>query len=157
MRRKKAKRPEEGRQPVLYTFSSVVSWAVDTVGFYLLNLLLRGFLGVYTEPVCNVLARVSSSLFNFHVNYKLVFSSSQPYGQAMLRYYFLAIPQLAVSTVLVTLFVRLLSVETASGATAVKIVVDGCLFIASFFIQKYWVFRNKDSKPGTRAEDKQRK
>ena len=149
MKREKRKpiEPEEGKQPLLYTFSSVVSWAVDTAGFYLLNLLLRPLLGGYTEPVCNVLARVVSSLFNFHVNYKLVFSSKQPYGNAMLRYYFLAIPQLAVSTVLVTLFTRLLNADSAGAATAVKIVVDGCLFVASFFIQKYWVFRKKDRAP----------
>jgi putative flippase GtrA len=153
MKIKKGKQLPKGAQPVLYTFSSVLSWAVDTAGFYLLNLLLRPFLGGYTEPVCNVLARVVSSLFNFHVNYKVVFGSTQSYGQAMLRYYFLAVPQLAVSTVLVTLFCRLLKVDAASGATAVKIVVDGCLFVASFFIQKYWVFRKKESKPGTRAEE----
>ena len=156
MKRKRKKRIEleSGKQPVLYTFSSVISWAVDTAGFYLLNLLLRPLLGVYTEPVCNVLARVGSSLFNFHVNYRFVFGSTQPYGKAMLRYYFLAIPQLAVSTVLVTLFTRLLHVDSAGAATAVKIVVDGCLFVASFFIQKYWVFRKKDSEPASGAKHK---
>ncbi len=148
------KKNEKGRQPLLYTASSVVSWAVDTACFYALNLLLRGLLGAWTDPVCNVLARVVSSLFNFHVNYRLVFTSTEPYGRAMLRYYFLAVPQLALSTALVTAFTRLLHINAAEGATAVKIVVDGCLFIASFFIQKYWVFRKKDSRPGTRAEDK---
>ena len=154
MKGRKGEQAPKGAQPVLYTFSSVVSWAVDTAGFYLLNLLLRPLLGVYTEPVCNVLARVVSSLFNFHVNYKLVFRSSQPYGQAMQRYYFLAVPQLAVSTVLVTLFCRLLKVDAANGATAVKIVVDGCLFVASFFIQKYWVFRKKEEPAGETSAEK---
>ena len=153
MRIKKGKQIEKGKQPVLFTFSSLVSWAVDTAGFYVLNLLLRAPLGALADPVCNVLARVVSSLFNFHVNYKLVFGSRQPYGKAMLRYYFLAVPQLALSTVLITAFTRLLHVDTANGATAVKIVVDGCLFVASFFIQKYWVFRRKDLKPGSRVEE----
>ena len=144
---KRGKKPAdlgEGKQPVLYTMSSVLSWAVDTGGFYVLNLLLRPLLGGYTEPVCNVLARVVSSLFNFYLNYRVVFGSTQPYGKAMLRYYLLAVPQLAVSTVLVTVFTRLLHVDSAGAATVVKIVVDGCLFVASFFIQKYWVFRKKD-------------
>ena len=153
-KRKKRTELEAGKQPVLYTFSSVISWAVDTSGFYLLNLLLRGPLGSAADPVCNVLARVVSSLFNFHVNYRFVFSSREPYGRAMLRYYFLAVPQLALSTVLITAFTRLLHVETTNGATAVKIVVDGCLFVASFFIQKFWVFRNKNLTPDTKAKDK---
>ena len=150
---KKPVETAERKQPVLYTLSSVLSWAVDTGGFYVLNLLLRPILGGYTEPVCNVLARVVSSLFNFHLNYRVVFCSTQPYGKAMLRYYLLAVPQLAVSTVLVTLFTRLFHVDSAGAATAVKIVVDGCLFVASFFIQKYWVFRKKDQTPGSSTEE----
>ena len=153
---KREEKPSEaakGKQPLLFILSSVLSWVVDTGGFYVLNLLLRPLLGGYTEPVCNMLARAVSSLFNFLLNYKVVFGSTQPYGKAMLRYYFLAIPQLAVSTLLVTVFTRLLHTDSAGTATAVKIVVDGCLFIISFFIQKYWVFRKKDLKPESRAEE----
>ena len=49
----------------------------------------------------------------------------------------LAVPQLAVSTVLVTVFTRLLKVDSANAATAVKVFVDAGLFVASFFIQKH--------------------
>ena len=153
---KREEKPSEvakGKQPLLFILSSVLSWAVDTGGFYVLNLLLRPLLGGYTEPVCNVMARAVSSLFNFLLNYKVVFGSTQPCGKAMLRYYFLAVPQLAVSTLLVTVFTRLLHVDSAGAATVVKIVVDGCLFVISFFIQKYWVFRKKDLKPESRAEE----
>ena len=146
---KKPIKTVKGKQPVLFIISSILSWVVDTGGFYVLNLLLRPLLGGYTEPVCNVLARVVSSLFNFYLNYRVVFGSTQPCGKAMLRYYLLAVPQLAVSTVLVTVFTRLLHVYSAGAATVVKIVVDGCLFVASFFIQKYWVFRKKDQTPGS--------
>ena len=151
--REKPSEAAKGKQPLLFILSSVLSWVVDTGGFYVLNLLLRPLLGGYTEPVCNVMARVVSSLFNFLLNYKVVFGSTQPCGKAMLRYYFLAIPQLAVSTLLVTVFTRLLHTDSAGAATAVKIVVDGCLFVISFFIQKYWVFRKKDLKPESRAEE----
>ena len=151
--REKPSEVAKGKQPLLFILSSVLSWVVDTGGFYVLNLLLRPLLGGYSEAVCNVLARVVSSLFNFHLNYRVVFGSTQPYWKAMQRYYFLAIPQLAVSTVLVTVFTRLLHADSAGAATAVKIVVDGCLFVISFFIQKYWVFRKKDLKPESRAEE----
>ena len=151
--REKPSKVAKGKQPLLFILSSVLSWAVDTGGFYVLNLLLRPLLGGYTEPVCNMLARAVSSLFNFLLNYKVVFGSTQPCGKAMLRYYFLAVPQLALSTVLVTVFTRLLHTDSAGAATVVKIVVDGCLFVISFFIQKYWVFRKKDLKPESRAEE----
>ena len=134
---------EKARQPLRYVLSSVASWAVDTGLFFLFELLFGALLGGLAEPVCNVIARALSSFFNFNVNNRLVFHSELPYGKTLLRYYCLAIPQLAASTLLLTLFVYLLRVESAGGSTAVKIAVDAILFVASFFIQKFWVFSQK--------------
>ena len=137
---------EKARQPLRYVLSSLASWAVDTGLFFLLELLFAPLLGLYAEPVCNVAARALSSFFNFNVNNRLVFHSELPYGKTLLRYYCLAIPQLAASTLFLTLLVRLLHVESAGGSTAVKIAVDAILFVASFFIQKFWVFSHRTGK-----------
>ena len=135
---------KKGRQPLLYTLSSIVSWAVDTGVFFLLRLLLGTALGSAAETVCNVAARAVSSFLNFNLNNKLVFNSTGNYGRALFRYYCLAVPQLAVSTLLLNQFVDLLAIESAHGSTAVKIAVDACLYVANFFIQKFWVFSKKD-------------
>ena len=74
---------------------------------------------------------------------RLVFRSRGSYGREVLKYYCLCIPQALVSTALITLLVNLLQVENTGGATVVKLFVDAALFVISFFIQKYWVFRNK--------------
>ena len=134
---------EKAKQPIRYALSSVASWVLDTGLFYLLRLLLGSALGGAAETVCNVIARAVSSFFNFNLNNRLVFDNRGSYGKAMLRYYCLALPQLAASTLLLNLFVRLLHLESAQAATLVKIVVDGCLFVLSFFIQKFWVFAGK--------------
>ena len=134
---------KQGRQALLYTASSAASWVVDTGMFYLLKLLLSSALGAFAAPVCNVGARFVSWLVNFGLNNRLVFRSSLPAGAAFWRYMCLAVPQLAASTLLLTLFVRLLHAESAGGSTAVKIAVDSALFVASFFIQKYWVFADR--------------
>ena len=136
---------EKAKQPIRYALSSVASWVLDTGLFYLLRLLLGSALGGAAETVCNVIARAVSSFFNFNLNNRLVFDNRGSYGKAMLRYYCLALPQLAASTLLLNLFVRLLHLESAQAATLVKIVVDGCLFVLSFFIQKFWVFAGKKS------------
>ena len=145
---------KKGKQPLLYVLSSVASWAVDTGGFFVLSLLFGSALGTYSEAVCNIAARVISSFFNFNLNNRLVFRNTGSYGKALLRYYCLAVPQLAASTLLLTLLVHLLKIETTHGATAVKIVVDGCLFVASYFIQKFWVFPHRDKQSDSTAEDK---
>ena len=144
---------KKGKQPLLYVLSSVASWAVDTGGFFVLSLLFGPVLGTYSEAVCNIAARVISSFFNFNLNNRLVFQNTGSYGKALLRYYCLAVPQLAASTLLLTLLVHLLKIETTHGDTAVKIVVDGCLFVASYFIQKFWVFPHRDNQSDSTAED----
>ena len=144
---------KKGKQPLLYVLSSIASWVVDTGGFFVLSLLFGAALGAYSEPVCNIAARVISSFFNFNLNNRLVFRNTGSYGKALFRYYCLAVPQLAASTLLLTLLVHLLKIETTHGATAVKIVVDGCLFVASYFIQNFWVFSHKDNQSDSTAED----
>ena len=52
-------------------------------------------------------------------------------------------PPEAVSTLLQMLLVYLFSVTGSEGKTLLKILVDGGLFIASYFIQKNWVFAKK--------------
>lgn len=128
---------KKAKQAALYTASSLCSWALDTGLFRLL-------LGYFGPSVSNVAARAISSFFNFNVNNRLVFRSEERYGKALLRYYLLAIPQLAASTGLLELFVWLFHVENKDLTTLIKILVDGTLFVASFFIQKYWVFAKKD-------------
>ena len=133
---------KKGREPLLYTLSSLSSFLI------------------YAEPVCNLTARALSSFYNFNMN-RLVFRSRGSYGREVLKYYCLCIPQALVSTALITLLVNLLQVENTGGATVVKLFVDAALFVISFFIQKYWVFRNKkpasDDGPETRQITDKRK
>ena len=145
---------KKGKQPILYALSSGTSALLDTGLFHVLNLLLRTVLGAWSVPVSYVTARAVSSFFNFNLNNRLVFQNRGSYGKALLRYYCLAVPQLAASTLLLTLVVFLLKLESTEATTAAKITVDGLLFIASYFIQKFWVFRDKDHPAGTEsAED----
>ena len=86
-----------------------------------------------------------SSFFNFNANNRLVFEHRGGYGKALLRYYCLAIPIMLCSAGLVTLLDRVFGVTAPTLSTAIKICVDAVLFLASYTIQKKWVF----SKTGT--------
>ena len=137
---------KKAKQPLLFVFSSVASWVVDT-GLFRLGLALLGSLpGASATPVCNVLARVLSSFFNFNMNNRLVFQSEEPYGKALLRYYCLAVPIMLCSAGLVTLLDRALGVTAPALSTAIKICVDAVLFLASYSIQKKWVFSQNENK-----------
>ncbi len=130
-------------QPLKYAMASGSSFLVDVGLFYLFQLLLGEHLGAGADMVCTVLARILSSFFNFNVNNRLVFAHEGSYFRALLRYYCLALPIMLVSGGMVTLLDRLFGVSAPITRTAVKIVVDTLLFVASYLIQKIWVFPEK--------------
>ena len=131
---------KKGREPLLYTLSSLSSFLLDTGLFSVLHLLLKAALGIYAEPVCNLTARALSSFYNFNMN-RLVFRSRGSYGREVLKYYCLCIPQTLISMVCLTALVRALEISSPGFATFVKILVETALFFISYFIQKFWVFK----------------
>ena len=132
-----------------YALSSVASFIIDAGGVFLLTWLLSG-IGIHDpalSAVSTVGARAASSLVNFFINKKLVFESRVSTGRAMLRYYALAIPQLAVQWLLDLGLYSLFGIgEGAAGLrTLIHILVMCVLFVASYLIQQRWVFSAKKS------------
>ena len=126
-----------------YTVSSLTSAVVDTAAYALLTRLLQGIVKDFAlTAVAGVGARVISSLINFFMNKKLVFQTNVSTGKAMLRYYALALPQMATQVLLTQGVYALLNIpDTATGArTVVYTVVMTVLYFLSYMIQQRWVF-----------------
>lgn len=88
-----------------------------------------------------VVARLVSLFLNFTINNKLVFDGDDAYKRrAFMRFLALAGVCLTVSSVCVWW------VHTTFGApeTAVKIVVDGTLFVVNYNVQRLWVFKSDE-------------
>ena len=131
-----------------YTVSSLVSAVVDTGCYALFGRLLRGALqGLALTAAAGILARVISSLLNFFLNKTLVFRSSATTGRYMLRYYLLALPQMAAQVLLTQGMYSLLGIsDRAVGVrTVIYAVVMAALYIVSFMIQQRWVFAPQKS------------
>jgi len=126
-----------------YTLSSLACFVVDAGGVFLLTKILGSILqDPLLGAVATVGARVVSSLVNFFMNKKLVFQTNVSTGKAMLRYYCLALPQLAVQTLLNQGIYTLFGIgeEAAALRTLIHILVMAVLFIVSYTIQQRWVF-----------------
>ena len=130
-------------QPIKYALASGTSFLLDIGLFYLFQLLLGERLGAGADMVCTVIARIISSFYNFNVNNRLVFEHKGGYAGALLRYYCLAVPMMLLSGGTVTLLDRAFGVSAPILRTAVKAAVDTILFVASYLIQKAWVFSEK--------------
>ena len=132
-----------------YTVSSVACFVVDSGMVFLLTRLLGAILDdPLLSAVSTVGARVVSSLINFFMNKKLVFQSKVGTAKAMLRYYALAIPQLAVQWMANQGLYTLLGItkQQAGMRTVIHILVMCVLFVISFTIQQRWVFAPDTSK-----------
>ena len=132
-----------------YTVSSIVSAVVDNALFALLSGLLHSiFTGFPLTAVCTVIARAASSLLNFFMNHRLVFNSQAPTGKAMVRYYMLAVPQMAAQVLLTQSAYWLLRIsDSATGLrTLIYAVIMTVLYIVSYMIQQRWVFAAKTSR-----------
>ncbi len=131
-----------------YTASSLLSSVVDTAGYALLTWALDGvFSGLALTAVAGIVARVVSSLMNFFMNKKLVFQTNISTGKAMLRYFALAVPQMAAQVLLTEGVYALFGVaETATFLrTLIYMIVMTALFVVSYMIQQRWVFAPQTS------------
>ena len=132
-----------------YTLSSITSAVVDTAAYALLSKLFSGIVKAFAlTTVAGVGARVISSLLNFYMNKKLVFQTNVSTGKAMLRYYALALPQMAAQVLLTQGVYSLLNIaDSATGLrTLIYAVVMTVLYFASYVIQQRWVFAPEKNK-----------
>ena len=132
-----------------YTLSSLASAVVDTAAYSALSALLRGLLqGFALTAAAGVGARVISSLLNFFLNKKLVFQTNVDTKQAILRYYMLALPQMAAQVLLTQGVYTLFSISDSAAflRTLIYAVVMTALYFLSYMIQQRWVFAPQKSK-----------
>ena len=122
---------------------------VDTGTYALLTATLKNVLqGFALTATAGVAARVVSSLLNFYMNKKLVFQTQVSTSRALVRYYALALPQMAAQVLLTQGVYTLLSIsEQASGLrTAIYALVMTALYFLSYVIQQRWVFAPQETK-----------
>lgn len=126
--------------PAFFKFllSSASSSVIDLLLFQLFCAILKGVSNtVAYAAVATVIARVFSAIYNYLVNYFLVFNSSKNIGTTGIRYLSLAVVQMLCSAALTS---GLLMLTGANPELLVKVPVDICLFIISFQIQKRFVY-----------------
>ena len=124
-----------------FALSSILSAVVDFVVYYICRKFIFASHAVFSEHISShVTARVLSSLTNYILNAKTVFGGKTD-RRTLLRYYALAIAQMAVSAALVWIVQTALHITSPEFQTLAKMFVDTVLFFISFRIQHSWVFR----------------
>ena len=123
-----------------YLLSSISSFLLD-IGlfqFFLWSAIVVGTQrGAVLILLSTILARAISSYFNFTMNKNFVFNGEKRIQRTIVKYYSLAVFQMLLSALMVAVIWNMWS----GSETAIKIVVDTILFLASYQIQRRWVFK----------------
>lgn len=122
-----------------YIFSSGSSCIID------LGLFTVFFELIKKDTYASILARIVSSLYNFIINRKFVFNSTENKLKSFISYYFLVIIQMFISTLLVHIIFKLINVYP----TFIKVVVDLIIFFINYFVQKFYIFKASTSTSST--------
>lgn len=121
-----------------FVISALSSSILDLLLFSILCTFLKSKIGISYIAVATVGARILSSIYNFLINHRLVFKSSEKYNRTILKYFTLAICQMAASALFVTIFCMVLK---GINEFLVKVIVDTILFFISYQIQHNIIFK----------------
>lgn len=128
-----------GERFIKYIFSSVSSCLLDLVIFGVMCYFLKPKNPILYVTYSTVIARVISAVYNYLMNYRIVFKCKENIGMAALKYVLLAIIQMSCSALLVTGLIR---VWSNGLEVIIKAVIDTILFFISYVIQQRYVFKN---------------
>ena len=124
---------------VKFLFSSLSSSVVDILMFSLFCSMFRNVpVAIGYVMLATILARVISAIYNFLINYKVVFKGKGSKSQAAIKYFVLAVCIMLLSGGLVTFFTGLLPMVPEF---VVKIPVDCVLFLLSFVVLREIVYK----------------
>ena len=129
------------KEIIMFSASSFVGFITD-YGFYmLLSVITAGLGSTVSIPLSNIAARVVSSGINYTINKKLIFKEDKRFVKSAVQYFMLASIILAGNTVLLSLLVNKLNMNKY----AAKIITEITFFISSWLVQRFIIFRPKNT------------
>lgn len=121
-----------------FAFSSFSSFLLDYLLFMVFIKVLPIKYMADAVIAANVLARIISSFYNYSVNCRFVFQTEKKINTAA-GYFSLAIVILMLNSLILSLFVEKIHLS----AYPAKLLTEGILFIFSWLVQNFVIFKNK--------------
>ena len=128
---------------IKFSIAAMIAYLVDIISFYFLERLFVGLESNMKILLATVISRILCSIATYILNRGAVFKSHNKSSGAVIRFIILSVVQLLASWLLVLGIGSLLGGGDFTNMM-VKVVVDLVIFIASFSIQRDWVFKKTD-------------
>ena len=126
-----------------FLFSSLSSCVLDLIFFWIFCRALKGAFPFIYTALATVAARIISAVYNYLINYKIVFASKSNIRTSAVKYVTLAVIQMGLSAALVT---GIVNVFIGSSEVIIKVIVDTVLFFVSYKVQQKFVFKSRVDK-----------
>lgn len=124
-----------------FALSSLSSFVVDYIVYAIAILFLPTAPTSFRIFLANGLARVTSSIFNYSTNKKLVFKNDDSLVKTGMGYFGLAICLFVLDSLLIHLFYTVIGINLLFA----KVIVGILLFAVSWTIQKKFIFKERTS------------
>ena len=121
--------------------SSLSSFVVDYLVYAVLVLHLAAVPTGLRILLANGIARVTSSIFNYSTNKKLVFKNDDSLVRTGMGYFGLAVGLFVLDTLLIRLFFTVFGINLLIA----KVIVGILLFAVSWTVQKKLIFKERTS------------
>lgn len=121
-----------------FTLSSFSSFILDYLLFSALMLFLPHT--AVLVLAANILARMVSAFYNYSMNCRFVFHTKRKISTAT-HYFALAVVVLIMNNFILETFVQVLHFSVYPA----KLMTEVSLFLVSWFVQKYFIFKRNDS------------
>ena len=122
-----------------FSASSLVSFLIDYLLYSLFFIIFNAAFLFKPALVSNVCSRCISSVVNFIINRKYVFKSDKSILKSIVEYYILVIFILVANTIILDIFVSVLSINVYFA----KIITEILFFFISYTTHKLFVFKTK--------------
>ena len=122
-----------------FALSSLSSFVVDYLFYAVLVLLLAAVPTGLRIFLANGIARVTSSIFNYSTNKKLVFKNDDSLVKTGMGYFGLAIGLFVLDSLLIHLFYTVIGINLLFA----KVIVGILLFAVSWIVQKKFIFKER--------------
>lgn len=119
--------------------SSVVSSLTDFILFWVLSVSIILDDVTLEVFICTAVARVCSATLNYILNRNFVFRNKASVISSVPKYFIVAACMMTLSWLGVSQLATMITPDP-SLRVLLKLIVDGLLFILSYFVQKKWVF-----------------
>ena len=126
---------KNNKTAIKYVLMSLSSFVIDISLFTIFLHFIHNII------ISSYLARAISCFINYLLNKYIVFNYHKKEVKSLLQYILLVIINISISAFTVNYLANIIHIK----ATYIKALVDAILFICNFFIQKLFIFKNKEA------------